>query len=103
VGGARLLCPGSSDINLFRYGKGIINLDAAAPPAESRIKANSDAKWMNAAAGIQEAEAREDDADRVNRDGPYEILPDDPTGVSLYHDRVRKACKIVSKSDECRV
>src|SRR5450631_4356630 len=31
AGGACLLCPGSSDINLFRYGKGIINLDAEVP------------------------------------------------------------------------
>jgi hypothetical protein len=28
AGGACLLCPGSSDVNLFRYGKGIIDLDA---------------------------------------------------------------------------
>jgi hypothetical protein len=27
-GRACLLCPGSSDVNLFRYGKGIIDLDA---------------------------------------------------------------------------
>jgi hypothetical protein len=26
-GGACLLCPGSLDVNLFRYGKGIIDLD----------------------------------------------------------------------------
>jgi hypothetical protein len=30
-GGACLLCPGSSDVNLFCYGKGIIDLDAGAP------------------------------------------------------------------------
>jgi hypothetical protein len=28
TGGAGLLCPGNSDINLFRYGKSIIDLDA---------------------------------------------------------------------------
>ena len=33
----------------------------------------------------------------VKRDRPYEILPDEPTGVSRDHDRVRKAYKIVSK------
>jgi hypothetical protein len=31
AGGACLLCPGSSDVNLFRYGKGIIDLDAEVP------------------------------------------------------------------------
>ena len=30
-GGACLLCPGNSDINLFRYGEGIIDLDAKVP------------------------------------------------------------------------
>jgi hypothetical protein len=30
-GRACLLCPGSSDVNLFRYGKGIIDLDAKVP------------------------------------------------------------------------
>jgi hypothetical protein len=30
-GGACLLCLGNSDINLFRYGKGIIDLDAKVP------------------------------------------------------------------------
>jgi hypothetical protein len=33
----------------------------------------------------------------IKRDRPYEILPDEPTGVSRDHDRVRKAFKIVSK------
>jgi hypothetical protein len=31
TGGACLLCPGNSDVNLFRYGKGIIDLDAKVP------------------------------------------------------------------------
>ncbi len=31
VGRACPLCPGNSDINLFRYGKGIIHLDAKIP------------------------------------------------------------------------
>ena len=31
TGGACLLCPGRSDINLFRFGKGIIDLDAKVP------------------------------------------------------------------------
>jgi hypothetical protein len=31
TGGACLLCPGNSDVNLFRYGKGIIDLDAEVP------------------------------------------------------------------------
>ena len=31
AGGASLLCPGNSDVNLFRYGKGIIDLDAEVP------------------------------------------------------------------------
>jgi len=31
---ACLLCPGYSDINLFRYGKGIINLDLCMPEQE---------------------------------------------------------------------
>ena len=31
VGRACPLCPGNSDINLFRYGKGIIDLDAEIP------------------------------------------------------------------------
>jgi hypothetical protein len=31
TGGACLLCPGNSDINLFRYGKGIIDLNATVP------------------------------------------------------------------------
>ena len=31
AGGACLLCAGSSDVNLFRYGKGIIDLDAEVP------------------------------------------------------------------------
>jgi hypothetical protein len=30
-GAGGLLCPGNSDVNLFRYGKGIINLDAEVP------------------------------------------------------------------------
>ena len=30
-GGARLLRPGCSDVNLFRYRKGIINFDAKVP------------------------------------------------------------------------
>ena len=30
-GGACLLCPGSSDVNLFRYGEGIIDLDTEVP------------------------------------------------------------------------
>jgi hypothetical protein len=29
--GACLLCPGNSDVNLLRYGKGIIDLDAEVP------------------------------------------------------------------------
>jgi hypothetical protein len=33
----------------------------------------------------------------IKRDRPYEILPDEPTGVSRDHDRVRKVYKIVSK------
>jgi hypothetical protein len=33
----------------------------------------------------------------IKRDRPYEILPDEPTGASRDHDRVRKAYKIVSK------
>jgi hypothetical protein len=31
AGGACLLCPGSSDVNLFCYGKGIIDLDVEVP------------------------------------------------------------------------
>jgi hypothetical protein len=31
IGRSCLLCPGNSDINLFRYGKGIIDLDAEVP------------------------------------------------------------------------
>ena len=31
TGRASLLCPAPSDINLFRYGKGIIDLDAEVP------------------------------------------------------------------------
>jgi hypothetical protein len=31
TGRARQLCPGISDINLFRYGQGVINLDAEIP------------------------------------------------------------------------
>jgi hypothetical protein len=31
AGRASLLCPGTSDINLFRYGKGIIDFDAKVP------------------------------------------------------------------------
>jgi hypothetical protein len=31
------------------------------------------------------------------RDRPYKIPPDEPTGVTRDHDRVRKAYKIVSK------
>jgi hypothetical protein len=31
TGGACLVCPGNSDINLFRYGQGIIDLDAKVP------------------------------------------------------------------------
>jgi hypothetical protein len=30
-GGACLLCPGISDVNLFRYGKSIIDLNAEVP------------------------------------------------------------------------
>ena len=33
-GGACLLCPGNSDLDLFRYGKGIINLDLCMPEQE---------------------------------------------------------------------
>jgi hypothetical protein len=31
LGRACLLCPGSSDVDLFRYGKGIIDLDSEVP------------------------------------------------------------------------
>jgi hypothetical protein len=31
IGRACLLCPGSSDVNLFRYGEGIIDLDTEVP------------------------------------------------------------------------
>jgi hypothetical protein len=30
-GGARLLCPRNSDVNLFRYGQSIVDLDAKVP------------------------------------------------------------------------
>ena len=31
TGGACLLCPGNSDLDLFRYGKGVIDINAEIP------------------------------------------------------------------------